>query len=124
MKDVGADLADGGGRNVGGEVVDGEAGAAAADFGGVALAGHVAACLSDSGVVLQAVAAVTFLAVLDAGEGVVVLGAGAEGLAGFDGHAGGVCKSSEAEGAGVGFVGAAEVGPGVGGLAGGRNEGC
>ncbi len=124
MEDVSAGLLDGGWGNVCGEVVEGEAGGAAADFGRVALAGHVAAGLADGGVVLQAVAAVAFLAVFDTREAVVVFGAAAEGLAGFDGHAGAVCETSAGEGAGGGFIGAAEVGPGVDGLARSRNEGC
>ena len=61
-------------------------------------------------------AAVAFLAVFEAGEGEVVAVGGAVGLAGFDGHAGGVCVGGAGEGArGDGVVGAAEVGPAGGG---------
>lgn len=73
---------------------------------------------ADRGVVLEAGAAVAFGAVFEAGEGEVVAvgGGGAEGLAGFDGHAGGVGVGGAGEGArGDGVVGAAEVGPAGGG---------
>lgn len=71
---------------------------------------------------LQCIAAVTLLAVLDAGEAVVIRFA--EGLAGLNGHARGVCIGGGVECARVSFVGAAEVGPGVGGLAGDGDPGC
>ncbi len=67
LEDVGADLFYKGWGNISCKVVDGEAGVAAADFRRVALAGHSAASLTNGGVVLQAVAAVAFLAVFDTG---------------------------------------------------------
>ena len=123
LEDIGADLFDDGWRNIGGEVVDGEASVAAADFGRVALTGHVAAGLTDGGVILQAIAAEAFLTVFDTGYPVVVVGATAKRLAGLDGHTGRVCEASAREGAGGGFIGAAQIGPGVGGLARSRNKG-
>ena len=80
--------------------------------------------MADRGVVLQAVAAETLLAVLEAGEAVVVFRGGAEGLTGFDGHASGVGEGGAGKGTGSSFVSAAEVGPGIGGLARGGDEGC
>lgn len=86
MGEVGADLADGGGGDILGVIPDREAGGAAADLRAVALAGFVAARIADGGVVLEGVAAVAFLAVFEAGEGVVVGAGGAEGHAGFERH--------------------------------------
>ena len=61
-------------------------------------------------------AAVALLAVFETGEVEVVTVGGAVGLAGFDGHAGGVCVGGAGEGAqGGGVVGAADVGPAGGG---------
>lgn len=61
-------------------------------------------------------AAIAFLAVFEAGEVEVVAVGAAVGLAGFDGHAGGVCVGGAGERArGYGVVGAAEVGPAGGG---------
>ena len=117
MREVGADLFDGRGRHVGGEVVDAEAVVAAAELGRVARAGHVAALEADGGVGLQAVAAVAFPAVFDAGETVVVGAAAAERLAFLDRHGRVRCVGRAGEGAWVGFVGATEVGPIVGYLA-------
>ena len=62
------------------------------------------------------------MAVLETGKTVVILNT--EGLAGLNGHAGGVCIGGGVEGTRVGFIGAAEVGPGVGSLAGDGRPGC
>lgn len=73
-----------------------------------------AACLADRGIILEAGAAVAFGAEFDAGERevVAVCSGGAEGLAGFDGHARGVGVGGAGQGTwGDGVVGAAEVGP-------------
>lgn len=97
------------GRLVRGQVVDAHEVCVAADFGGVAGAGHGAGGgFAEGGVVLEAGAAEAFLAVFEAGEVEVVAGGGAEGLAGFDGHAGGAGVGGAGEGAwGYGVVGAA-----------------
>jgi hypothetical protein len=62
------------------------------------------------------------MTVLQTGESIIVLVA--ECLAGFDSHASKVYVGDRVEGAGVSFIGAAEVGPGVDGLAGDRDPGC
>lgn len=90
LGDVGADLLYRRGGHESREIVQTQSRAASAEFGFVAAAGYVAACLPYAGVILETVAAVAFPAVFDAGEAVVVGIAAAEGLAGFDGHAGGV----------------------------------
>ena len=75
-----------------------------------------AALLPYRGVVLEARAAVAFLAVFEAGQVEVVAVGAAVRLTGFDGHAGGVCVGGAGEGAGgYGVVGAAEVRPSGGG---------
>ena len=112
---------DGRGGHIERVVEDRDTGRATADFGRVAGAGHGAAGLTDSGVGAQTVAAETFLAEFETGEAVVVFRA--EGLAGFEGHGRGVGVGGGGEGARVGFVGAAEVGPAVGCLAGGGEVG-
>ena len=96
------------GRLVRGQVVDAHYVCVAADFGGVAGAGHGAGGFADGGVVLEAGAAEAFLAVFETGEVEVVAGGGAEGLAGFDGHACGAGVGGAGEGAwGYGVIGAA-----------------
>ena len=105
MRDVIADLLHRYGRLVRGQIVQAQEAAAAADFARVAGAGFRTAGFADAGVVLEAGAAVAFLAVFEAGE--VGLGA-AEGLAGFDGHAAGAGVGGAGERAGGhGVVGAA-----------------
>ena len=89
MGNVVADLLDGLGRLVRGQVVHAHEGAVAADFARVARAGFRAAGFAECGVVLEAGAAVAFLAVFEAGEIEVVAIGAAEGLAGFNSHAGG-----------------------------------
>ena len=108
LRDVVADLLDRRGRLVCGEIVQAEQVGVAADFGAVAGAGFAAAGLADGGVVLEAGAAVAFLAVFEAGEVEVIAGGAAVGLAGFDGHARGAAVGGAGEGArGDGVVGAA-----------------
>ena len=108
LGDVVADLLDRRGRLVRREVVQAHQVAVAADFARVARAGFRAAGLADGGVVLEAGAAVAFLAVFEAGEVEIVTFRTAEGLAGFDGHAGGACVGGAGESAwGDGVVGAA-----------------
>lgn len=103
-------MVDGRGGLVCGQVVHAQEVGVAADFGRVAGAGFRAAGFADGGGVLEAGAAVAFLAVFEAGE-VEVLAA-AVGLAGFDGHARGTCVRGAGESARVdGVVGAAHVGP-------------
>lgn len=68
---------------------------------------------------LQCVAAVALVPVLQTGEAVVVFVA--ECLAGLDGHGGEVDVGYRVERAGVGFICAAQIGPGVGRLAGDRH---
>ena len=94
---------------------------ATADLGRVTGAGHGAAGLADGGGGAEAVGAETFLAEFETGKAVVVFRA--EGLAGLEGHGGRVGVGGGGEGARVGFIGAAEVGPVVGCLAGGGEVG-
>ena len=108
LGDVVADLLDRRGRLVRGEVVQAHQVAIAADFARVARAGFRAAGLANRRIVLEAGAAVAFLAVFETGEVEVVAFRAAEGLAGFDGHAGGACVGGAGESAwGDGVVGAA-----------------
>ena len=104
MKDVAADLLNGCWGEVGGKIVDRKTTAATADLGGITRASQVAACLADGGIILKSITAVAFLAVLDAGKAVIVVGTAAEGLAGLDGHAGIVREASAGEGARSGFI--------------------
>lgn len=64
---------------------------------------------------LQCIATVALVAVLETGKTVVIRNA--VGLAGLNGHASEVFVGGGVECARVSFVGAAEVGPGVDGLA-------
>lgn len=112
------------GRDVFRVIPDTQPGRAAADFRPVARARLVAAGVGGGSVVLEAVAAVAFRAVLEAGEGVVVGGGGAEAEAGREGHERGGGVGGGGEGARGGFVGAAEVGPAGEEGAGGGGVGC
>ena len=108
LGDVVADLFDRRRRLVRRQVVQAHQAAVAADFARVATAGFRAAGFADGGVVLEAGAAVAFLAVFEAGEVEVVAFRTAIGLAGLDGHAGGARVGGTGEGAWVdGVVGAA-----------------
>ena len=110
LRHVVADLVDGRGGLVCGQVVYAQEVGVAVDLGRVAGAGFRAAGFADGGVVLEAGAAVAFLAVFEAGE--VEVFAAAVGLAGFDGHARGICVRGAGEGAGVnGIISATHVGP-------------
>jgi len=120
---IGANALDGGGRDVGREIIHAQSGTATTDLRRVARASHVAARVANCRVRLQGVTAEAFFAELETREAVVI--GVAEGLAGLDGHGCGVSIGGLVEGARVGFVGAAEVDPAVSDcLAGGWGEGC